>query len=301
MTIKANRSHPFILAFAFGGVHVALLLLITLFVILSKDPEAGMAYHIFYLIDYPLSRQAGLETIIFGGSILWFCYGLAIQSLWRIHLRKKFIHLAVSLGGILLLFSIPEIRLKSMPDWEEHWERGTEAREVGNIDLAIQHLCNAIESAPPETDILDGIWDYLGRSYEDVMDFDKAENAFIQALNVVKKQTNSHPVDYLNAHNRLSFFYRRTKALDKESFHLKKAIEYNRKVYGNGSIQEADCWHQLAEIVRQRGNSRDAEELLSKAIEMTSNAENTSEWSLNYMKEQLKEWKVEPEGREVRR
>lgn len=293
MKTNANKTRPFILAFVFVGLHTALLLLITLLVALSKDPEAGMAYYIFYYIDHPLSRQAGLGTIVFGGSALWFLYGLAIQSLCFIRSKKHFFHLAASICGILLLFAIPELRLKSMPEWKEHWERGTEAREAENIDLAIQHVRRAADLAPLETDILDGIWDYLGRLYLDNKDFDEAGKAFHQALIVVEKQKRSRPIDYLHAHNRLSSFYERIEDLDQEAIHLKKSAEYNRIVYEGDSTQEAGCWHRLAEVAHQRGDSKEAGELLTKAITMESNLENTHAWSLNYMKEQLQEWEIE--------
>lgn len=293
MKSSANKIRPFILAFVFVGLHTALLLFITLLVAFSKDPEAGMAYYIFYYIDHPLSRQAGFGTIVFGGSALWFLYGLAIQSLCFIRSRKHFFHLAASICGILLLFAIPELKLKSMPEWEEHWERGTEAREAENIDLAIQHVRRAADLAPLETDILDGILDYLGRLYSDNKDYAEAEKAFHQALIVVEKQKRSRPVDHLHAHNRLSSFYERIEELDQAAIHLKKSVEYNRIVYEGDSTQEAGCWHQLAEIAHQRGDLKEAEEIMTKAITMESNLKNTDEWSLSYMKEQLHEWKIE--------
>ncbi len=195
--------------------------------------------------------------------------------------------------GVALIFMLPEFSLRSMPEWEEHWERGTEASNADNINFAIEHVAKAALLAPKDEYLLSGIWDYLGRLYMDQKNYKKAEKAFIQALSVVTERKEFRPVDFLNCHNQLSWFYQRTNNKIKEEHHLKEVLKYNRLVYETDSVQEAGCWHRLAEIAYERGEIEDAFGLQTKAIEMESHAQRGTDFSLNYMKEQLLKWKTE--------
>ncbi len=287
----------FVLGTIFAGIHTALFLLIALLVAMSEDPEAGMVFYMFYYIDYPFSRLlhfgSGLEIFVIGGGALWFLYGFAIQALLSIRSIKGLVPLGIAVSGIALMFSLPEISLVSMPEWEEHWQRGTEAREADNLDLAIKHVSKAADMAPADEPMLDGIWDYLGRLYMERDNYEQAETAFLKALAVVSDRQVSRPMDFLNCHNQLFWFYERTKNIDKQKHHLGEAIRYNRMVYEGDSTQEAHCWHGLAEIAYARGDIQDAFGLQTKAIEMESHVQGGTGFSLNYMKEQLEEWKTE--------
>src|SRR5690606_9826530 len=107
--------------------------------------------------------------------------------------------------------------------------------------------------APKDEYLLSGIWDYLGRLYMERKDYDDAERAFLKALDVVESRSTSRPVDFLNCHNQLAWFYERTERPKKREDHLHQAIKYNRLVYEGDSTQEAGCWHRLAEIAYTQG------------------------------------------------
>ena len=74
MTQTTKKRRWFLLGAIFASLHTTFFLLITLLFALSGDPEAGMAYYIFYWIDYPLSRLlhfgSGLGMVLVGGGIL---------------------------------------------------------------------------------------------------------------------------------------------------------------------------------------------------------------------------------------
>ena len=297
MALINPKFRKFFLGTIFAGIHTALFLLIALLVAMSGDAEAGMAYYIFYFIDYPVSRLlhfgSGIGIFVIGGGALWFLYGFAIQALLSIRSIKGLVPLGTAVLGIALMFSLPEISLVSMPEWEEHWERGKEASNANNLDLAIEHVSKAADMAPADEPLLDGIWDYLGRLYMDRDSYEQAETAFLKALAVVSDRQASRPNDFLNCHNQLSWFYERTKNIDKQKHHLKEAIRYNRMVYKGDSTQEAHCWHDLAEIAYARGDIQDAFGLQTKAIEMESHGHRGTGFLLNYLREQLAEWKTE--------
>lgn len=297
MAQTTKKRRWFFLGAILAASHTALFLLIALLVSVSGDSEAGMAYYIFYWIDYPFSRLlhfgSGLEIILAGGGILWFLYGFVLQSLFRIRSIKSTLPFGIGVLSIAFFFLAPEMSLVSMPDWEEHWERGTEARNSDNLDLAIEHVAQAAQLAPKDEYLLDGIWDYLGRLYLERKDYDDAERAFLNALDVVASRSKSRPVDYLNCHNQLGWFYERVKKPEQEVYYLRQAIKYNRLVYDGDSIQEAGCWHRLAEIAYAQGEIGEAFDLQKKAIEMESHVQRGSDFSLNYMKEQLERWEAE--------
>lgn len=297
MTQPKKERRRFLLGAIFAALHTTLFLLIALLVALSGDSEAGMAYYIFYWIDYPFSRLlhfgSGLQMILLGGGMLWFLYGFTVQSLFRVRSIKSALPFGIGLLGIASFFLLPEIFLVAMPDWEEHWERGTEARESDNLDIAIEHVAQAAQLAPKDEYLLNGIWDYLGRLYMERQDFDDAEQAFLNALRVVASRPESRSVDYLNCHNQLDSFYERVKTADQQASHLHEAIKYNRLVYEGDSIQEAGCWHRLAEIAYAQGEIGEAFLMQNKAIEMESHVQSGTDFSLNYMKEQLEDWKAE--------
>ncbi len=297
MTQTTKKRRWFLLGAIFASLHTTFFLLITLLFALSGDPEAGMAYYIFYWIDYPLSRLlhfgSGLGMVLVGGGILWFLYGVTVQSLFRIRSLKSVLPFGIGILSIALFFLLPEIALVSMPDWEEHWERGTEARESDNLDLAIEHVAQAAQLAPEDEYLLNGIWDYLGRLYMERQDFDNAEQAFLNALKVVASRSESLPMDYLNCHNQLAWFYERVKKPEQQASHLHESIKYNRLVYEGDSTQEAGCWHSLAENAYTQGEIGEAFSMQNKAIEMEAHVQRGSDFSLNYMKEQLEEWRAE--------
>lgn len=296
MTTAAKRPRRFLLGIVMGGVHSVLFILLAILVAASSDGEAGMAYYIFFWLDYPIARiftiasgWSPLASIFLLGGLLWFAYGWIIQSL--ILIRTK--HGARWLGGAVAFLSgllvLPQLALASLPDWEEQWERGTAAVEAGDLPKGIDHVSRAIELSPHDNQILDGMWDYLGRLHMDAKEYDAAESAFHAALTVVESRT-SKPVDHLNAHNQLSWFYRRIEDELSEEKHLRKAIEYNRLVYEGDSTQEADCWHRLAELEMTHGRTDEALRLIDVAIKMEDGLEHTHDWSLNYMKEQRDKW-----------
>jgi len=279
-----------------GGVHSVLFILVAILVAASSDGEAGMAYYIFFWLDYPIARiftidsgGSPLGSIFLLGGLLWFAYGWIIQSLTLIRTKHGTRWLGGAVAFLIGLLVLPELALASLPDWEEQWERGTAAVEAGDLTKGIEHLSRAIELSPQDNQNLDGMWNYLGRLHVDAEEYDAAKAAFHTALTVVESRS-SRPVDHLNAHNQLSWFYRRIEDNENEQMHLRKAIEYNKLVYEGDSTQEANCWHRLAEIEMTDGRTDEALRLIDMAISMEDGLEHTDEWSLNYMKEQRSDW-----------
>ncbi len=291
MTAAEKKTRRFLIGLIFLGIHSALFILVAILVAFSSDGEAGMAYYIFFWLDYPIaSTRSALGTIFILGGLLWFAYGWIIQSLILIRSKHGARWLAGSLLFLMGLLLLPELTLRSLPSWEEQWERGTAAAESGDLAEAITHVSNAVELSPPDNPILDGMWDYLGRLQVEAKNYDAAEHSFKAALADVQSRSSSRPIDYLNAHNKLSWFYNRIEDVENEKIHLRKAIDHNRLVYEGDSTQEADCWQRLAEIDFKSGKIREAIRILDKAITMEAGLEHTHEWSLNYMKDQRKEW-----------
>ena len=293
---STSGQNRFLLAFILGGVHTALFLVVALLVAMSDDPEAGMAYYLFVYLDYPLSRLlrlgSGLAVVVVGGSILWFAYGVALQALVSIRRVRDVVPLLISVVCIAILFTLPELKLQSLPPWEEHWERGTEARESPNIDLAIKHITEAVRLAPPGEQAYYDMWGYLGRLHMEKEDFPRAEEAFLAALAAARRKPGSRPIDVLHAHNELSWFYRQVGNTDKEKEHLRKAIEHNRTVHEGDSTQEASCWERLADIAFEAGDIQEAVRTMKKAIAMEEKAPGAQDWSLGYMREKLERWSV---------
>lgn len=297
MHSQTKRWKWFLLGGILAGVHTALFALVAVLVALSSDAEAGMAYYIFYALDYPVSRLyqlpvpiSPLSLMVILGGFLWFLYGFVFQSLFSI--RRPFGLWRLAVGVLLLCFVclLPELSLKSLPEWEEHWHRGTAAREANDFPKAIRHCSEAVRASPKENPMLDGMWDYLGRLYMEQRDYDRAGTAFTTALAVATEKPNSRPVDVLNAYNQLAWFYERTNDKERRKESLRKAIEFNRIVYDGDSAQEADCWHSLAEIAHEEGSAAEAQVLIERAIKLKSNLPQQDTWSLNYMRGQLKEW-----------
>ena len=297
MPNQNERWKWFLLGGLLAGVHTALFAVVAVLVAASSDPEAGMAYYIFFALDYPVSRlyqlpilASPLSLIPILGGFLWFLYGFVVQSLFFIRRPFGFWRLAV---GVFLLSSVcllPELFLKSLSGWEEHWHRGTAAREANDLPKAIRHVSEAVRVSPKENPILDGMWDYLGRLYMEQNDYDRAGPAFTNALAAATEKPNSRPVDVLNAYNQLAWFYERTNDKQQRKECLRKAIELNRIVYKGDSTQEAGCWHRLAEIAHDEGDAAQAQALIERAIKLESSLPRQHTWSLNYMKDQLKGW-----------
>ena len=134
------------------------------------------------------------------------------------------------------------------------------------------------------------MWDYLGRLYMDQNDYSRAEAAFTNALAAATTKPNSRPVDRLNAYNQLAWVYERAGNSQRRKECLQQASELNRIVYEGDSTQEAGCWHDLAEIAHEAGDSEEAQTLLGRAIALESRLPHQDTWSLNHMKDQQKEW-----------
>ena len=294
MTDSTAGQNRFLLAFVLGGMHTALFLTVALLVSISDDPEAGMAYYLFVYLDYPLSRLlqfgSSLTVVAVGGGILWFGYGFALQALISIRRVRDVVPLLISMTCIAILFALPELKLQSLPPWEEHWERGTEARESQDIDLAIRHVSEAVRLAPAGMQGHYRMWDYLGRPYMEKEDFPRAEEAFLAALSAARRKPGSRPIDVLDAHNELSRFYQQAGNTDKEKEHLRKAIEYNRIMFEGDSTREASCWERLADIAFEAGDTDEAIRTLKKAVAMEEKVSRPEDWSLGYMREKLERW-----------
>lgn len=296
MTTAKKHPRRLLLGLVLAGIHSALFVLIAVLVASSSDGEAGMAYYIFFWLDYPIAQiyTIGLSgspmgSIFILGGLLWFAYGWILQSLILVRTKHGTRWLGGAVAFLIGIILLPELALTSLSNWEEQWERGTAAVEAGDLQKGIGHISRALELSPQDNQILDGMWDYLGRLHVDTKDYDAAKTAFHAALTVVESRS-SRPVDHLNAHNQLSWFYGRIEEGENEEKHLRKAIEYNRLVYEGDSTQEADCWHRLAEIEMDDGRTEEALRLIDMAINMEDGLEHTHDWSLNYMKEQRSEW-----------
>lgn len=287
----------FLLGGILAGVHTALFVIVTVAVATSSDPEAVMAYVLFQPLDYPASRLyqfmdgvSAIGLMPFLGGFLWFLYGFVFQTLFTIHRRHSLIRFGVGSLLLVLLCALPDIYLSSLPEWEQHWHRGTAALEAKHSDKAMREVSEAIQVSPRDNSVLDGMWDYLGRIYLEQKDYEQAEKAFRSALAAAEAKPNSRPMDRLNAYNELAMLYRRAGGNEHEKECLRKAIEMNRLVYQGDSEQEADCWYRLAEIAHDQGDSTGARALIERAIKLDSSLPQSDTWTLNHMREQLKSW-----------
>ena len=288
-------SKSFLLAGVLAGIHSAIFMLITGAVALSGDPMAGMAFYLFYSLDYPISRLYQLPAyssppamLIYGG-LLWFTYGFIIQSLFSIRRMAGLLQLATGVAFLCYLCLLPEFSLKSMPAWKEQWERGTAASEK-DMETKNWHVAEAVRLAPKDEPSLGGMWDYLGRLYMNNKDYERAEEAFKTSLTFSPQGPNP-PSHTLWVYNNLSWLYERTGDTERRKESLLKAAEWNRILYQGDSTQEASCLHNLAEIARAAGDTAEAHALLERAIEIEARVSPPDSFSLNYMKEQLDKWK----------
>ncbi len=55
MTAAEKKTRRFLIGLIFLGIHSALFILVAIFVAFSSDGEAGMAYYIFFWLDYPIA------------------------------------------------------------------------------------------------------------------------------------------------------------------------------------------------------------------------------------------------------
>jgi len=293
-----TRMRRFLLAGLFGAIHTAVFAFVAVTVATSRDPEASTAYSIFIPLDYPVSRLYQLPIFVSStavmpvlGGLLWLLYGFVLQSLFSIRSISGLRRFGVGLLLLGLLCVSPDIYLESLPRWQEHWYRGTVARNANDFDKAIEHVSEAVHLSSRDNPNLDGMWDYLGRLYVEQKDYPQAEQAFTNALAAAAAKANSRPIDLLNAYNELAGFYRRTGDRRHEKECLRKAIGFTRIVYEGDSAQEADCWHRLAEIAHEEGNSAEANPMMEQAIGMYSSTDqNADSWMLDYMKVQFSKW-----------
>jgi Tetratricopeptide repeat len=287
----------FLLAGILAGVHTVIFLLITVFVILSGDPMAGMAYYWFYYLDSPISRLYELPeysspgAMLVLGGLLWFCYGFIAQSLFSIRHVAGILRLATGVAVLCYLCLLPEFSLKSMPGWKEQWERGRTASEA-DMETKIWHVAEAVRLVPKDEPTLSGMWDYLGRLYMNQKDYERAEEAFKESLTVASNDPNP-PVQTLWIYNNLGWLHERTGDTQRRKECLVKAIEFNRVVHGDDSVEEAHCWSDLAEIARASGGSAEARELLERAIKIRSALPSHETFTLKGMKDQLEQWTKE--------
>jgi len=248
-----RRMKWMLLAAILAAIHTALFALVTVAVMMSSDPDAGMGYYIFSRLDYPVSRlypllESAIALMPVLGGLLWFFCGFVLQSLFSIRGISGLRRFAVGLLLLGLVCTLPDIYLASLPRWEKHWHQGTATREGDDLSKAIWHMSEAVRLSPKDNVILDGMWDYLGRLYMEQKDYAQAGGAFAGALAAAAAKPNSRPVDLLNAYNELAWLYRSTGDKKHEEESLQKAIEFNRIVYGADSVQETNCWRRLAEL-----------------------------------------------------
>jgi tetratricopeptide (TPR) repeat protein len=293
MTETTTKSRgPFRFAFILAAIHLVLALIPCLLLLVS--PDAGMILLIFRFLDYPLSHYYSLlpplSLILLLGTLLWGCYGFMLQSV--VDGRRK--HLAASVVAAAVICFLPELGVRTLPGWEAEWRQGTAAREDKDLPEAIRHISRAIELSPPDNPILCGMWDYLGGIYQETKDYPMAEKAFRNALTSIDANPSPKNYDRLNAYNELASFYDLSHGdlqLRKEA--LFRAIDENPKVYGPDSIQEADCWKQLAEIAHDAGHKDEARQQMERAIAIESMQPLNGFSSLDYEKELLQKWSTE--------
>jgi hypothetical protein len=286
----------FLLAAILAGVHTAFFIFIAVAVALSGDPMAGMAFYLFYYLDFPISRLYQLPAysspptmLVFGG-LLWFSYGFIIQSLFTIRRMAGLLRLATGVAFLCYLCLLPEFSLKSMPRWREQWVRGTTASEQ-DMETKIWHVAEAIRLAPKDESSLPDMWDYLGRLYMNNKDYERAEEAFEASLAVADQGPNP-PSQKPWIYNNLVWLYERTGDTERRKESLLKAAEANRVLYQGDSPQEAACLDDLADIARAAGDNDEAYALLEDAIAMESRIPQNHLFSLNYRKEKLDQWKA---------
>jgi Tetratricopeptide repeat len=296
MPVAQTISKWFLLAGILAGIHSAIFMYIAGAVALSGDPMAGMAFYLFYFLDYPISRLYQLPAyssppamLIFGG-LLWFSYGFIIQSLFSIRRMAGLLRLTTGVAFLCFLCLLPEFSLKSMPSWKEQWERGTMASEE-DMDTKIWHVAEAVRLAPKDEPSLTDMWDYLGRLYMNNKDYERAEEAFKTSL-IYAPQGPNPPSQTLWVYNNLAWLYERTGDTERRKEALLKAAEANRILYQGDSTQEAGCLDDLADIARANGDIAEAHALLQRAIAMESRLpQHPGFSSLTYMQEKLDKWK----------
>jgi tetratricopeptide (TPR) repeat protein len=294
---QKNISSWFLLGGILAAIHTAIWILVTVAVVLSGDPEAGMAYYLFYALDYPIWRLYRLPAygtagtmLIFGG-MQWFSCGFVIQSLFAIRRISGLLRLMTGVGLVCFVCMLPEFSLKSMSSWKEHWHRGTEATNAKDYEKAVWHLSEAVRLAPKEEHSLPEMWDYLGRVYMDLKQFDRAEEAFKNSLAVTSNDPNPPSHTHWIYFN-LASLYEKTGDRQRQKECLLKQAESSRILYDGDSPQEAGCWHSLAEISRAEGKSAESRNLLERAIEIESKALPGDSFSLGYYRKQLEEWQA---------
>jgi hypothetical protein len=145
----------FLVGGIFAAIHTTLFLLIAALMIF--DLEAGMAYAIFFPLDYPLSRLyawAGISPMLVFGGLLWFLYGFVLQNLFYLRRKTDFLRLIIGLLFIVLLYALPSVYLKSLPNWQSEWNQGTSAANSQKLDEAIQHISKAVQFSPRDNSII---------------------------------------------------------------------------------------------------------------------------------------------------
>ena len=304
-SFPVKKFAPYLLGLMLALLHAGLFILLSILVSASREPEAGMAYYLFWVIDAPIAKyDADLGWILIMGTLWWFCCGFAVQSLFLCRQKGGFLRLAVSLVALGLLFLSPNLRLLGKPSWEQAYIRGTQAANSGDTASGVRHLHEAIRLAGPENEFTISLYSYLGGLCVSLRDYDQAvEAAKTQVALALKRsgqrtewdvgRSDAGPHQVMDAYNDLSTACRLAGQTPDEKTALLEAAKWDRIVFGGDSIQEANCWDSIAEITFNEGNRTTAIQLLEKAQAMSAKFEPADSFTMTYINERLTEWKAQ--------
>lgn len=178
--------------------------------------------------------------------------------------------------------------------WEKEWAKAWAIGRGAGTDSekAIDHIAQAIRLSPKDNEKLGTLWNYRGNLYLDRKAYDHAESAFKAHLALIQAQPDPKPQELLSAYQALDKVYYWAGNNDGRKEALREVVTLNRRIHGGDSAQEAGCWQQLAEIAHSSGNSKEAADMLERAIEMYANV-NDKNAPLDYLKRRLKKWRTE--------
>ena len=178
--------------------------------------------------------------------------------------------------------------------WEREWAKAWAIGRGKDTDseAAIDHMTQAIRLSPKDNEKLGTWWNYLGHLYLDRKAYDRAESAFKSHLTLIQAQPDPKPQELLSAYQALVTVYYWAGNSEGQKEALQEAVTLDRRIHGGDSAQEAGCWQRLAEIAHSSGKSKEAADMLERAIEIYSNV-NDKIAPLDYLKRRLRKWRTE--------
>jgi tetratricopeptide (TPR) repeat protein len=180
------------------------------------------------------------------------------------------------------------------PAWEQNWFRGSiiGTASASGRAKAVRYVSEAIRLSPKDNPELRAMWGYLGGLHLNQEDYKQAEASFKAELALLQAQKNPKPDELAGAYGGLRMVYYRTGNLQGQKECLRKEIEFCRAARGPDSPAENSLWYDLAQVTHDSGDSRQAQALLDRAINMEA-ARHDPAAPIGYWKRKLHDWKNE--------